>query len=139
MIKKIDGKYVVLSEATGRRFGTYDTLAEAERRLRPIEFFKHVKAWRGRAQRCSDARYGLLGVASQRHGRGVPEQDVLRADQRHQRLAIGDVVLDETLGERLKDGLLGRQRLPDTAMRCLTQGLDFRIDRLRRSLAVLLR
>ena len=46
MIKRIGGKYVVLSETTGRRFGTYDTLAEAERRLRQIEFFKHAKGRR---------------------------------------------------------------------------------------------
>jgi hypothetical protein len=44
MIKKINGKYVVLSETTGRRFGTYDTRAEAERRLRQIEFFKHLRS-----------------------------------------------------------------------------------------------
>jgi len=44
MILKRAGKYVVVSETTGRRFGTYDTLAEAERRLRQIEFFKHLKA-----------------------------------------------------------------------------------------------
>ncbi len=43
MIKKIGRKYVVLSEKTGRRFGTYDTKAEAEKRLRQIEFFKHAK------------------------------------------------------------------------------------------------
>lgn len=48
MIRKINGKYVVLSETTGRRFGTYDTRAEAERRLRQIEFFKHL---RGRSRR----------------------------------------------------------------------------------------
>jgi hypothetical protein len=48
MIKKINGKYVVLSETTGRRFGTYDTRAEAERRLRQIELFKHL---RGRSTR----------------------------------------------------------------------------------------
>ena len=41
MIKKINGKYVVLSEKTGRRFGTYDTLEEAKKRLRQVEFFKH--------------------------------------------------------------------------------------------------
>lgn len=41
MIKKVNGKYVVLSETTGRVFGTYATLAEAKRRLRQIEFFKH--------------------------------------------------------------------------------------------------
>jgi hypothetical protein len=43
MIVNRDGKYVVVSETTGRRFGTYDTLAEAKRRLRHIEFFKHLK------------------------------------------------------------------------------------------------
>jgi len=48
MIRKINGKYVVLSETTGRRFGTYDTRAEAERRLRQIELFKHL---RGRSPR----------------------------------------------------------------------------------------
>lgn len=44
MIVKQAGKYVVISERTGRRFGTYPTLAEAEKRLRQIEFFKHLKA-----------------------------------------------------------------------------------------------
>ncbi len=43
MIKKIKGKYVVLSESTGRRFGTYKTEKEAKKRLRQIEFFKHKK------------------------------------------------------------------------------------------------
>jgi hypothetical protein len=41
MIKKQGGKYVVLSEKTGRRFGTYATRAQAEKRLRQVEFFKH--------------------------------------------------------------------------------------------------
>jgi hypothetical protein len=41
MIKKRGGKYVVLSEKTGRTFGTYATRAEAEKRLRQVEFFKH--------------------------------------------------------------------------------------------------
>lgn len=41
MIRKINGKYVVLSEKTGRRFGSYDTLEKAKVRLRQIEFFKH--------------------------------------------------------------------------------------------------
>jgi hypothetical protein len=44
MIKKIGGRYVVLSETTGRRFGTYDTRAEAEQRLRQIELFKHLRS-----------------------------------------------------------------------------------------------
>jgi hypothetical protein len=44
MIRKRGGKYVVVSETTGRTFGTYSTLAEAERRLRQIEYFKHLKA-----------------------------------------------------------------------------------------------
>ncbi len=44
MIKKIKGKYVVLSETTKRRMGSYKTLKEAKHRLRQIEFFKHLKA-----------------------------------------------------------------------------------------------
>jgi len=40
MIKKIKGKYVVLSKTTGRRFGAYATRAEAKKRLRQVEFFK---------------------------------------------------------------------------------------------------
>ncbi len=48
MIIREGGKYVVVSETTGRRFGTYDTLAEAKQRLRQIEFFKHVKGARAR-------------------------------------------------------------------------------------------
>ena len=47
MIRKVGGKYVVVSETTGRRFGTYDTRAEAERRLRQIEFFKHLRSRTG--------------------------------------------------------------------------------------------
>jgi len=43
MIKKISGKYVVLSETMGRKFGTYKTKKEALRRLQQIEFFKHLK------------------------------------------------------------------------------------------------
>jgi len=43
MIKKIKGKYVVLSETTRRKFGTYNTRKEAEKRLRQIEFFKYLK------------------------------------------------------------------------------------------------
>lgn len=43
MIRKIKGTYVVLSESTGRRFGTYRTLAAAKKRLRQMEFFKHLK------------------------------------------------------------------------------------------------
>jgi hypothetical protein len=43
MIKKIKGKYVVLSETTGRKFGTYSTKSDAERRLRQVEYFKYAK------------------------------------------------------------------------------------------------
>jgi hypothetical protein len=43
MIKKIRGKYVVLSEKTGRSFGSYVTKAEAEHRLGQVEMFKHMK------------------------------------------------------------------------------------------------
>ena len=50
MIVKRGRKYVVVSESTGRRFGTYDTLAEAKKRLQQIEIFKHLRA-RGTARR----------------------------------------------------------------------------------------
>ena len=43
MIKKIQGKYAVLSEKTGRSFGSYTTKAEAVRRLGQVEMFKHMK------------------------------------------------------------------------------------------------
>ncbi len=44
MIKEIKGQYVVMSEKTGRIFGRYKTLKEAKKRLRQIEFFKHLKS-----------------------------------------------------------------------------------------------
>ncbi|MBI2546733.1 hypothetical protein HYV81_06155 [Candidatus Woesearchaeota archaeon] len=44
MIKKVKGKYIVLSEKTGRRFGTYTSKKDAQKRLRQIEFFKHLKS-----------------------------------------------------------------------------------------------
>ena len=47
MIRKIKGKYVVLSETTGRKFGTYKTKKEAIKRLQQIEFFKHLKSSKG--------------------------------------------------------------------------------------------
>lgn len=43
MIKKIKGKYAVLSETSGRKFGIYKTKTEAARRLRWVEFFKRRK------------------------------------------------------------------------------------------------
>lgn len=43
MIRRIAGRYVVLSETTGRSFGSYDTEEKAKKRLRQIEFFKHLK------------------------------------------------------------------------------------------------
>jgi len=41
MIRKRKAGYAVLSEKTGRSFGTYRTLMEAKKRLRQIEYFKH--------------------------------------------------------------------------------------------------
>jgi len=51
MIKKIGRKYTVLSEKTGRSFGSYTTKAAAQKRLRQIEFFKHLKGKRPAAKR----------------------------------------------------------------------------------------
>lgn len=42
MIRKVKEGYRVLSES-GRHMGTYQTLEEAKKRLRQIEFFKHKK------------------------------------------------------------------------------------------------
>jgi hypothetical protein len=59
VIVRRGGKYVVVSETTGRSFGTYDTLDEAKRRLRQIEFFKHRKAGTLRLRRrASTSRKG---------------------------------------------------------------------------------
>jgi hypothetical protein len=45
MIKKVKGGYKVLSEKTKKNLGgPYKTKAEAEKRLRQVEFFKHKKA-----------------------------------------------------------------------------------------------
>ncbi|HEY7648196.1 MAG TPA: hypothetical protein VID04_04260 [Methylomirabilota bacterium] len=56
MIVKRAGKYIVVAESTGRRFGTYGTLAEARKRLRQIEFFKHLRARpTGRSRRRTSA------------------------------------------------------------------------------------
>ena len=43
MIRKENGKYIVYSKNTGRKFGTYDTEEAAKKRLRQIEMFKHMK------------------------------------------------------------------------------------------------
>lgn len=43
MIIKKGGKYVVVSEKTGRSFGSYKTKAEAVKRLQQVEYFKHKK------------------------------------------------------------------------------------------------
>jgi hypothetical protein len=42
VIKKVKGKYVVMSENTGRSFGAYKTMSEAKHRLAQVEFFKHL-------------------------------------------------------------------------------------------------
>ncbi|HUA01300.1 MAG TPA: hypothetical protein VMB02_13285 [Candidatus Aquilonibacter sp.] len=43
MIKKVAGGYQVLSEAGKNLGGPYKTKAEAAKRLRQVEFFKHRK------------------------------------------------------------------------------------------------
>lgn len=43
-IVKHGGKYVVLSHDRSKRLGTYKTRAEAEKRLRQVEYFKHREA-----------------------------------------------------------------------------------------------
>jgi len=44
MIKKVKDGYKVVSEKKGKNLGgPYQTREEAEKRLRPVEFFKHNK------------------------------------------------------------------------------------------------
>jgi hypothetical protein len=44
MIKKVKAGYKVVSEKEGKNLGgPYKTRAEAEKRLRQVEFFKHNK------------------------------------------------------------------------------------------------
>lgn len=43
MIKKSGDKYVIKSKTSNKTLGTYKTKKEAEKRLRQIEYFKHVK------------------------------------------------------------------------------------------------
>lgn len=43
MIIKVKEGYRVISEKTKRNFGTYPTKEQAEKRLRQIEMFKHMK------------------------------------------------------------------------------------------------
>ena len=43
MIKKQGLKYVVIAES-GRKMGSYVTKKAAQKRLRQIEFFKHLKS-----------------------------------------------------------------------------------------------
>ncbi len=42
MIRKVKAGYRVVAES-GRNMGTYPTRAQAEKRLRQIEIFKHLK------------------------------------------------------------------------------------------------
>lgn len=43
MIRKVGTKYQVLSHDGKKVFGTYDTKEEAQKRLRQVEMFKHLK------------------------------------------------------------------------------------------------
>ena len=44
-IVKIKNKYRVVSES-GKNLGTYNTRAEAEKRLKQVEYFKHKEKWK---------------------------------------------------------------------------------------------
>ena len=46
-IRKEGSKYVVYSESTHRKFGSYKTKKEAKKRLQQMEFFKHLKGSKG--------------------------------------------------------------------------------------------
>lgn len=42
MILKRQGKYVVTSEDGKRKFGTYDSLKKAKKRLAQVHYFKYL-------------------------------------------------------------------------------------------------
>jgi hypothetical protein len=44
MIRREDGKYCVYSHDGSRRLGCYDTEPEAQKRLKQVEYFKHIKS-----------------------------------------------------------------------------------------------
>jgi hypothetical protein len=44
MIKKTSKGYMVVSKTTGRNLGVSPTKAGAEKRLKQVEMFKHMKA-----------------------------------------------------------------------------------------------
>ena len=46
MIVPKGSKYVAKSHTTGRSFGTYSTRAQAEKRLRQMKYWKHIKGGR---------------------------------------------------------------------------------------------
>jgi hypothetical protein len=48
MIKKVYGKklWKVVSENTGRSFGTYKSPKRAKLRLKQVEYFKHKGEWK---------------------------------------------------------------------------------------------
>jgi len=47
MIRKRKGKYVVLSHDGKRSFGTYDTEAQAKKRLAQVHYFKYLHEDKG--------------------------------------------------------------------------------------------
>ena len=51
MIVERDGRFQVLSEDGKNLGGPYKTLAEAEQRLREVEYFKHQTAQKKHAKR----------------------------------------------------------------------------------------
>lgn len=42
MILKRNGKYVVTNEKGDRKFGTYDNLKDAKKRLAQVHYFKYL-------------------------------------------------------------------------------------------------
>lgn len=95
-IKREKGKYVVYNEAGTRKFGSYDTRAEAQERLRQIESFS--KASYKPPQSVKDtARRALVWIAEGRAGQGFTSVGRTRAQQ----LADGEAISLETL-KRMK-------------------------------------
>jgi len=70
IIRKRNGKYVILSHDGKKTLGTYDTREEAVHRLRQIEYFKHHSSSKLAYE---DAKMDLYGDLPKKHIDGDPD------------------------------------------------------------------
>ena len=93
MIRQEDGKFTVYNEEGTRRFGTYDTKEQAERRLRQIERFSKAKTYTPPQGVREAARRALDWIEEGKAGSGFTAVGRRRASQ----LAAGQNVSRDTI------------------------------------------